>query len=131
MLLFKRTIILICVAASFPVAAHSQPELSINEEKIHEFGAVVSYEEGKQIYFPHIIVTYKGSVIEPGHEKFSSEVFEVVSGENTKTITIPPLAILGGTIFRFGVSFYELDTLKSRTFTVKKPGFWRSFGSIF
>ncbi len=83
----------------------------------------VSYQIDVPITFPDIVVTYKDAVVEPGHEKVSSQVFEIARGTETKQVTIPLLS-MSGTLVRFGFSFYRLHVRQGHRTLLVKKGMW-------
>lgn len=92
----------------FSKHAVSEEQCGVSEK--YNYGEAVPYEIGKSLCFPEITVLYKGSILESGHEKFTSNVFELTSGQITKTVTIKPLEFY--TVVRFGLTFYTLKDAK-------------------
>ena len=88
-----------------------------------QYDSDTPYRLNEPIVFPDLVVTYKGNILEPGHQKRTSEVFEFTSGSTTKQVAVPMLSI-SGTLVRFGLSFYRIFNKPAlKTISVRR-GVW-------
>ena len=92
-------------------------------DSVASYDTEVPYQLNVPIKFADIVVTYKGNTLEPGHEKISSQTFEITSGSETKKLTVRPLS-MNASLVRFGIRFYYLDVRPGYKVLIVKKGLW-------
>ena len=89
-------------------------------DSLVSYESEVPYRLNEPIRYPDITITFKGVLLESGHEKISSQTFEIAQGSEIKHVTVPLLS-MGGTLVRFGFSFYRLHVrVGYKTLVVEK-----------
>ena len=92
-------------------------------DSVASYDSDVPYQLDVPIKFADIVVTYKGDILESGHEKITSQAFEITSGSETKKLTVPPLS-MSGTLVRFGIHYYRLHVRWGYKLLTVKKGIW-------
>lgn len=108
---------------SGPEAVACRSNKCVFGDGVAGYDTEVSYQLDVPIKFPDILVTFTGDTLESGHEKISSQAFEITSGSETKKLTVPPLS-MSGTLVRFGFSYYRLHVRPGYKVLTVKKGIW-------
>ena len=86
---------------------------------LHQYGQYVSYQLGQSIEFPDVKVIYLEDVLEPGHEKITSQKFELQCADAQKTVLVGLPQFTAVVLCEW--SFYVLDANPGfKTLTIRK-----------